>query len=59
MSAAYGTFKAWKHDFQLTGMSLAGGSGWVILHDSSRDNTVHYYRAWDHTHNLTWGYRSW
>ncbi|MCC7527551.1 MAG: twin-arginine translocation signal domain-containing protein, partial [Candidatus Melainabacteria bacterium] len=27
----FGSLEAWEHDFKLTGQSLSGGSGWVIL----------------------------
>jgi Fe-Mn family superoxide dismutase len=55
IKAHYGTFEAWDHEFRLTGMSLAGGAGWVILNYNFRDNAVHNYWAWDHTHSLAWG----
>jgi len=55
IKAHYGTVAAWEHDFRLTGLSLAGGSGWVILNYNPRDNSVHNYWAWDHTHSLAWG----
>jgi superoxide dismutase, Fe-Mn family len=51
----YGSLAAWEQDFRLTGMSLGGGSGWVILNYNYRDNAVHNYWAWDHTHSLAWG----
>lgn len=54
INAEYGTFEAWEHDFSLTGMSLAGGSGWVILNYNPRENVVHNYWAWDHSHSLAW-----
>ena len=55
INAHYGSLSAWEQDFRLTGMSLGGGSGWVILNYNYRDNTVHNYWAWDHTHSLAWG----
>ncbi|MBI3951609.1 MAG: superoxide dismutase [Acidobacteria bacterium] len=55
IKAHYGTFEAWEHDFRLSGLSLAGGSGWVIMSYNPRDNAVHNYWAWDHTHSLAWG----
>src|SRR6266481_7795917 len=55
ITVAYGTFDTWEQDFRLTGMSLGGGSGWVMLHYNPRDNAVHNYWAWDHTHSLAWG----
>jgi Fe-Mn family superoxide dismutase len=55
IKAQYGSFEAWEQDFRLTGMSLGGGSGWVVLHYNPRENTAHNYWAWDHTHSLAWG----
>ena len=55
IKAHYGTFEAWEQDFRLTGMSLGGGSGWVILNYNPRENAVHNYWAWDHTPSLAWG----
>src|ERR1043166_595859 len=51
----YGSLSNWEQDFRLTGMSLGGGSGWVILNYSYRDNVVHNYWSADHTNNLAWG----
>jgi len=55
ISTHYGSLATWEQDFRLTGMSLGGGSGWVILNYNFRDNTVHNYWAWDHTNSLAWG----
>lgn len=51
----YGTYQAWEQDFRLTGMSLGGGSGWVILNYNPREAAVHNYWAADHTHSLAGG----
>jgi Fe-Mn family superoxide dismutase len=51
----YGAYEAWEQDFRLTGMSLGGGSGWVILNYNPRENAVHNYWSSDHTQNLVWG----
>jgi superoxide dismutase, Fe-Mn family len=51
----YGSAATWEQDFRRTGMSLGGGSGWVILNYSYRDNVVHNYWAADHTNSLAWG----
>jgi Fe-Mn family superoxide dismutase len=51
----YGSLEAWEQEFRLTGMSLAGGPGWVVLNYNGRDQAVHTYWAWDHTHSLAWG----
>jgi len=55
IKAQYGSVEAWEQDFRLTGLSLGGGSGWVILNYNPRENAVHNYWAWDHTHSLAWG----
>src|SRR5262245_51894056 len=51
----YGAYEAWEQDFRMTGMSLGGGSGWVILNYNAHDNAVHNYWSSDHTQNLAWG----
>lgn len=43
INAHYGSLATWEQDFRLTGMSLGGGSGWVILNYNYRDNAVHNY----------------
>lgn len=55
LKAQYGSVEAWEQDFRLTGLSLSGGSGWVILNYNSHENAVHNYWAADHTHSLAWG----
>ncbi len=55
IKAQYGAIEAWEQDFRLTGMSLGGGSGWVILNYNPQENAVHTYWAADHTHSLAWG----
>ena len=51
----YGSITTWEQDFRLTGMSLGGGSGWVILNYDYRNGVVHNYWSADHTNNLAWG----
>jgi Fe-Mn family superoxide dismutase len=51
----YGSYEMWEQDFRLTGLSLGGGSGWVILNYNPREQAVHNYWAADHTHSLAWG----
>jgi superoxide dismutase, Fe-Mn family len=55
INAHHGSLADWERDFRLTGMSLGGGSGWVILNYSYRDNVVHNYWSADHTNSLAWG----
>jgi hypothetical protein len=51
----HGSVATWEQEFPRTGMSLGGGSGWVILNYSYRDNVVHNYWAADRTNSLAWG----
>jgi superoxide dismutase, Fe-Mn family len=55
----YGSVATWEQDFRRTGMSLGGGSGWVILNYSYRDNVVHNYWAADHTNSAPGECRYW
>jgi Fe-Mn family superoxide dismutase len=54
IKASYGSLEAWEREFRLTGQSLGGGSGWVIL-DYDAHGGVHTYWAADHTNNLAGG----
>lgn len=51
VKAQYGSAEAWEHDFRQTGLSLAGGPGWVILAFDPHQQAVHNYWSWDHTHS--------
>ena len=53
--ARFGTYEAWEQDFRLTGMALAGGSGWVILAWDPHEKAAHNFSALDHTTNLAGG----
>jgi Fe-Mn family superoxide dismutase len=55
IKAHYGSVDAWEHEFRQTGLSLAGGPGWVILAFDPHQQAVHTYWSWDHTHSLAWG----
>ncbi len=55
IKADYGSLERWEQDFRATGLSLSGGSGWVVLSYNPRDNSVHNYWAGDHTHCLAGG----
>ncbi len=46
----FGSVEAWEHDFRQTGLSLAGGSGWVVLAYDPHHEAVHNYWSWDHAH---------
>lgn len=47
----FGSHEAWEHEFRLTGQSLSGGSGWVILTFSPRDKRM--YNMWSSDHSQT------
>lgn len=51
----YGSLDAWEQEFRLTGMSLGGGSGWVVLAFDPHEKAAHTYWLGDHTHSLAWG----
>jgi Fe-Mn family superoxide dismutase len=51
----YGSVETWERDFRQTGLSVAGGSGWVILAFDSHQQAVHKYWSWDHAHSVAWG----
>ena len=53
--AQFGSLEAWEHDFRLTGLSLAGGSGWVIATWDAERSALHNVWAWDHMHGLAGG----
>lgn len=53
--AAYGSVEAWEHDFRLTGMSLSGGSGWVVAGYDPRSGGIRNEWASDHTQGLAGG----
>ncbi len=55
LTAEYGSLAAWEQEFHQTGLSLGGGSGWVIVTYSPHEDTVHTSWAGDHTQNLAWG----
>jgi Fe-Mn family superoxide dismutase len=51
----FGSLEAWDHDFRLTGLSLAGGSGWVIATWDAEGGALHNVWAWDHAHSPAGG----
>jgi Fe-Mn family superoxide dismutase len=53
--AQFGSLAAWEHDFRLTGLSLGGGSGWVIATFDRDRGALHNVWAWDHAHGLAGG----
>lgn len=55
LKSHYGSLEAWEQDFRLTGMSLSGGSGWVVLNYNPHEQAVHNYWSSDHTQHLAWG----
>ena len=55
VKAAYGSVETWEAEFRLTGQSLAGGSGWVIVVYDPATKSLHNYWAFDHTHSVAGG----
>jgi Fe-Mn family superoxide dismutase len=53
--AQYGAVETWEQEFRQTGLSLAGGPGWVVLAFDPHAQGVHTYWSWDHTHSVAWG----
>lgn len=53
--ASYGTWERWEREFRLTALSLAGGSGWVVLAYDPRAGGVRTTWASDHTQSLAAG----
>jgi Fe-Mn family superoxide dismutase len=51
LQSRFGSLKAWDQDFRLTGKSLGGGSGWVVLGWDAHRGAVHHYWLFDHTHS--------
>ena len=48
----FGSFDRWATQFTALGRALAGGSGWVLLTWSPRDEKLHNQWASDHTHSI-------
>lgn len=55
ISEQFGSYEAWEHEFKVTGQSLGGGSGWVILAYSPRDKRLFNIWSSDHTQSLAAG----
>jgi superoxide dismutase, Fe-Mn family len=55
LTSAFGATETWEHDFRLTGLSLGGGSGWVVLGFDPQTQDLHNWWSWDHAHNVAGG----
>ena len=55
LSRAYGSFARWEEQFRLTGMGLAGGSGWAILTYDFQRNDVRTFWSGNHTQGCAFG----
>lgn len=51
----FGSVARWRAEFTAMGKALGGGSGWVLLTYSPRDNKLTNQWAADHTHTLAGG----
>jgi Fe-Mn family superoxide dismutase len=52
LEQCFGSVKQWEVEFAAMGKALAGGSGWVLLTWSQRDNRLLNQWALDHTHAM-------
>jgi Fe-Mn family superoxide dismutase len=55
LKAHYGSMETWEQEFRHTGLSLGGGSGWVVLAFDPHERAPHTYWLADHTCSLAWG----
>jgi len=55
LAAEYATLEAWEHDLRQTALSLAGGSGWVVVAYDPGVGSLHNWWAWDHTNGPAGG----
>lgn len=55
LSRHFGSTAAWQHEFQMAGQSLSGGSGWVVLAYSPRDQKLVNSCSTDHAQTLAGG----
>jgi Fe-Mn family superoxide dismutase len=55
IKAPYGSMETWEQEFRLTGLSLGGGSGWVVLAFDPHEKAAHTYWLSDHTNSLAGG----
>ncbi|MDG4897743.1 Fe-Mn family superoxide dismutase [Mesorhizobium sp. WSM4976] len=51
----FGSYERWRSEFSAMGKALGGGSGWVLLTWSARDNKLVNQWASDHCHTLAAG----
>ncbi len=51
----FGSYERWRSEFIAMGKALGGGSGWVLLTRSARDNKLVNQWASDHCHTLAGG----
>jgi superoxide dismutase, Fe-Mn family len=54
LSAQYGSLATWEQEFRQTGLSLAGGPGWVVLAYDPHAKAAHTYWLWDHANSPAW-----
>lgn len=55
VARTYGSFGRWEEQFRLTGMGLAGGSGWVVLAWDFQRSEARSYWAGNHTQACAFG----
>jgi superoxide dismutase, Fe-Mn family len=55
LARSFGSFATWETEFRRTALSLAGGSGWVMLAFNTHTSALQNYWAWDHMHSAVMG----
>ncbi len=55
IAEAFGSFARWEEQFRATGMSLAGGSGWVVLAFNHHTGDLRVYGSNNHTQAVAFG----
>lgn len=55
LACNFGSYERWRSEFIAMGKALGGGSGWVLLSWSTRDNKLVNQWAADHCHTLAGG----
>lgn len=55
LTQAHGSFGRWEELFRATGLSLAGGSGWVILDYDFHRGDLRSYWSGNHTQSIAFG----
>lgn len=55
LAIQHGSFSRWEELFRATGVSLSGGSGWVLLDYNFQISQLHTYWSGNHTQSVAFG----